>query len=214
MNFLFPFLGSKAIRILFHSSTPFLTLLNSQPPASRLDVCRSIFAIFFFLVAVVVGIFLVFISFSYNLAIENISFSDSHPHKMLQIVPTMRSCCYCCYFSRFFFSSILLWFFSLCLTHTHAERDCRPTNLILLCDIWGMLTTPRKTTDFLVEPQQRVWFQGACWALFLFFSLFLFLILSFCTFLFFGGCLLNRLVAVVGLKSFWRRFDFVWFLQN
>lgn len=116
---IFFFWGSKAIRILFHSSPLFLIVLNSQPPAPRLDV--GVFSQFFFVVAVVVGIFLVFISFSYNLAIENISFSDSHPYKMLQIVPTMRSCC--CYFSRFFFSSILLWFFGVCHTHTRRKRE-------------------------------------------------------------------------------------------
>lgn len=116
-EFSISFLGLKSNTHTFHFS-PLRLLLNSQPPAPRLDV--GVFSQFF---VVVVGIFLVFISFSYNLAIENISFSDSHPHKMLQIVPTMRSCCCCCFFCRFFFFPILLWFFGLCLTHTHTHRE-------------------------------------------------------------------------------------------
>lgn len=157
INFLFPFLGSKAIRILFHSSTPILSLLNSQPPASRLDVCRSIFAIFFFLSLLL----LVFFQYSFLSAtiwqlktFHSQTVTHTKCYKLcpqcevvviVAIFPVSFFLLFCCGFSVY-----------ASHTHTHAERDCRPTNLILLCDIWGMLTTPRKTTDFLVEPQQRV----------------------------------------------------------
>lgn len=110
-EFSISFLGLKSNTHTFHFS-PLRLLLNSQPPAPRLDV--GVFSQFF----VVVGIFLVFISFSYNLAIENISFSDSHPHKMLQIVPTMRSCCCCCFFAVSFFF-LFCCGFSVYASHTH-----------------------------------------------------------------------------------------------